>query len=589
MAKAKTPSNQIEETPEIQTPKPAVTLDMRQKLRQDLRKFGDGKVGKDILCFLKSRYKLLYICSNEEQRIIKLFKQISLSEGYDLFHWDCSRGLLDVHGMKQVKSANNEVHTSPVGVLSYIVDCARSDNAKLNKSKDKGKSITEGRVFLLLDFHVFLGCDTDPELQRKFRELSGLQSMCFVVVVAPSLNCPVALEKEFTVIDFPYPSKDEIRESFDLIKQSITSKYVHVLDTAKEKEEDLLSAASGLTVAEAENAYALSLVKKKNFDIPTILDEKKQAIRKTGVLEYRDPRFTFDDVGGLDNLKEWLRLRRGTFGADAKAFGIDTIKGILLCGTPGCGKSMVCEALASYWEMPLLRLDMGAVFSSHVGDSERNMRQEVIKVAESIAPAILFVDEIEKGIGGVQSSNQTDGGVTNRVFGTFLTWLQEKQSPVFVVCTANNVLGIPPEFMRAGRFDEIFFVDLPNLEQRIDVTAKLLLRRSRNPDDFDLDKIAAESENYSPAEIEKAINNGLFVAYSQSKRLLTTADIVTELKKFQPLFNTRHDEVEAMREWALGSEGKGGFAMLANSVDDGKDFSVASAVREIEVDDELVL
>ena len=228
------------------------------------------------------------------------------------------------------------------------------------------------------------------------------------------------------------------------------------------------------------------------------------------------------------------------------------------------GKSMTCDALASAYKMPLLRLDFGAVFSAHVGESEANIRQ-CLQMAESIAPCILWLDEVEKGIGGVESSNATDGGVTNRVFGTMLTWMQDKLAPVFMVCTANNIAGLPPEFMRAGRFDEIFCIDLPNEEQRAEVIEKLLSRKKLNALQFDIDEIVSATHNYTPVEIEKGIDNALFVAYSDGKREVATEDVVSEMKKFFPLYNSRREEITAMRTWALGEDGTGGRAVLANS------------------------
>jgi len=239
------------------------------------------------------------------------------------------------------------------------------------------------------------------------------------------------------------------------------------------------------------------------------------------------------------------------------------------------GKSMTADALASLYEMPLLRLDIGSLFSAHVGESEEKARKAV-SMAESIAPCILWLDEIEKGLGGVQSSNHTDGGVTNRVFGTLLTWMQEKEAPVFVVATANNISAIPPEFQRAGRFDEMFFLDLPDETQRQEVFKCLLEKISRKPKDFNLKQLAKESENYSPAELEKGINNGLFVAYSEGRRPLTNEDIITEMKKFQPLYNTRKEEIEAMREWAAS-----GRARLANTVSN-KSYETKDLGRQID-------
>ncbi|MHA2279337.1 MAG: AAA family ATPase [Promethearchaeota archaeon] len=289
-----------------------------------------------------------------------------------------------------------------------------------------------------------------------------------------------------------------------------------------------------------------------------------------------------DDLGGLDTLKEWLTLRRLAFREDARQFGLPAPKGVLLIGVPGTGKSATCDALSHAYEMPLLRLDFGAVFSAHVGESEANIRL-CLQTAEAISPAILWIDEVEKGIGGVESSNATDGGVTNRVFGTLLTWMQDKLAPVFVVCTANNVLGMPPEFMRAGRFDEIFFIDLPNDDQRYEVAEKLLRRKGRNPDDFDIDPIVSASHHYSPAEIEKGIDNALFVAYSENKRSVLTEDVVSEIKKFHPLYNSRREEIDAMREWAIGGDGLGGRAVLANSPEK-KAVPVQDAPRALDLD-----
>jgi len=384
--------------------------------------------------------------------------------------------------------------------------------------------------------------------------------------VAPEYRCTAALEKEFTLIDFPYPSDKEIGKSLDKISLSIPKgpEYRDAREALLEGREDLIKSARGLTVVEAENSYAKTLVRHKTFHIPTILEEKKQIIRKSGVLEYREPRFTMDDIGGLDVLKTWLQLHRLAFQDDAADFGLTPPKGVLLAGIPGTGKSLTCDALASCYKMPTLRLNMGAIFGSLIGESEGNMRRS-LQIAEAVAPSILWIDEIEKGLSGVKSSGENDSGTTNRVFGTFLTWLQDKESPVFVICTANNVSVLPPEFLRAGRFDEIFFLDLPNEEQRFEVTQILLQRKKRDPGKFNIEQIVDCTKNYTPVEIEKGINNALFVAFADQKRELRTEDIVSELKKFPPLYNSKHEEIEELRQWALGENGEGGRAIPANS------------------------
>lgn len=531
--------------------------------RKLLLQMGDGVVAKHLCHLVKSRYKIIYIRSQEEMRVLQCLQWLSLAEGYDLYQWDCSRGLLETHTMQPVKSDSNEVNENPSALLGHIIEHAKNDNKILGDNPDKAG---KGHIYTLLDFHHFLEA---PDLQRQFKEFFGIASVCHIVIISPVFQCPPTLNKEFTLIDFPLPSRSEIRDALEKIKHEVPANYPKAVKYAIDHEEELLDAAAGLTVTEAENAYALSLVKTKNFDIKTIIEEKKQIISKTGILEFREPKFTFDDIGGLEALKVWLDRRKTAFSQESKEFGLEIPKGVLLAGIPGTGKSLICDALAARWQMPLLRLDIGAIFSSHVGESEANVRL-VLQTSSAIAPAILWIDEIEKGLGGVQSSNQTDGGVTNRVFGTLLTWMQEKDNPVFVICTANNVTSLPPEFMRAGRFDEIFFLDLPNADQRQDVLGRLLLKKKRNPEEFDLFKIAQSSENYSPAELEKGINNALFCAFSENKRQLTTEDIVSEIIKFQPLFNSRREEIEAMREWALGVDGVGGRAVLANSSENKK-------------------
>ena len=544
---------------------------------------GDGNIGPEIAYLVNSRYKLLYVTTNEERRVTDCFKLVAAAENFKMFQWDMARGMVDTETNKQVSAANNDIHKIPEAAVSWVVEQGREDNKIMQNQKVRA---CNGYLYMFYDLHHFLRDHGVPVIERMLKEFASIPSACTIIIISHAFICPPGLSSEVTVIDFPYPSKAELKRSLQAIVKDIPVQYPLALKSAQTREEDLLNAVSGLTLTEAENAFAKTLVKHKDFNVTTILGEKKQLIRKNGILDCRDPRYKFDDIGGLAALKQWLRLRKEGFSEEARKFGLDVPKGLLIVGVPGTGKSMSCDALASFYEMPLLRLDMGAIFSSLVGESEQNMRN-VIKITEAVAPAILWVDEIEKGIGGVKSSNATDSGVTNRVFGTLLTWMQEKTAPVFVVCTANNVDDIPPEFMRAGRVDEIFFVDLPNAKQRFEVTQCLLARKSRDPDDFEINKIVDVSENYSPAELEKGINNALFVAFSDGGRALETQDIVQELEKFQPLYNTKRPEIEAMREWALGEDGTGGRAVLANADAVGsvaKDFSVSKAAGSLNFD-----
>ena len=558
--------------------------DERGDALKRMKSIGDGSIGLDILHMIKGRFRVLYIRTPEERRVIEFFKDLSVHYGGDVFQWDCDRGLLSAQSKEKQQNNNDELHGDPTAILAHIIDNATKQNSVIRERDNNGSNVRPtGAIYLLLDFHVFL--DGIPHVERKLKEFSEIVSTTTIVIISPTFVCPATLEKEITLIDFPVPSYNEIKNSLKMIASKIPAEMPAAAKEARQNEEELIKAASGLTITEAENAYAFSLVRHMRFDIDTILEEKKQMIRKGGILEYRDSKFTLDDIGGLDTLKEWLLMRRLAFKNDAQEFGLPFPKGLLLTGIPGTGKSMACDALAAAYKMPLLRLDFGAVFSSHVGESEDNMRK-CLQTAEAISPTILWIDEIEKGIGGVESSNATDGGVTNRVFGTMLTWMQDKTKPVFVVCTANRVNGIPPEFMRAGRFDEIFFLDLPNDEQRRDVIDRLILRKKRNPKDFDAYEISEHSDKYSPVEIEKAIDLALFSAFSDGKRKVTTDDVVNGLKSFCPLYNSRRDEMESMREWALGEDGLGGRAVLANSRSKSKSKKIAmiSEGRALELD-----
>ena len=285
-------------------------------------------------------------------------------------------------------------------------------------------------------------------------------------------------------------------------------------------------------------------------DVQAVFAEKRQIIRKNGLLEYYSPADTFNEVGGLDNLKKWLRMRADAFSAEALEFGLTPPRGVLLLGVQGCGKSLCAKAVASAWQMPLLRFDMGRMFGSLVGSSEENVRR-AIAVAESVAPAILWVDEIDKAFSGSQGSGASDGGTTARVFGTFLTWLGEKTAPVFVVATANDISHLPPELLRKGRLDEIFFVDLPCEAERSEIFRVHIQKRGRDAAQFDLAALAMASEGFSGAEIEEAVNSALYEAF-HAREELSMGFVVSALRQTAPLSRTMDDQISRLRAWAEG-------------------------------------
>ncbi len=309
----------------------------------------------------------------------------------------------------------------------------------------------------------------------------------------------------------------------------------------------------GLTLKEAENVFAKTIVldgKLDSSDVSVVFSEKQQIIRKSGLLEYYETREQLENVAGLEKLKEWLVKRGLAFTERAVEFGLPAPRGVLLLGVQGCGKSLCAKAASSLWKLPLLRLDIGRMFGSLVGSSEENMRR-AIQTAESIAPAVLWVDEIDKAFGGSSNSGGSDGGTAVRVFGTFLTWLSEKCSPVFVIATANDISQLPPELLRKGRLDEIFFVDLPSERERIDVFRIHLVRRGRKPELFDLTELARRSDGFSGAEIEEAIISGLYDAFS-SQRELDQETLCNALTETVPLSKTMHEDLSRLRGWAAG-------------------------------------
>jgi SpoVK/Ycf46/Vps4 family AAA+-type ATPase len=282
----------------------------------------------------------------------------------------------------------------------------------------------------------------------------------------------------------------------------------------------------------------------------SIIQQKKDIIRKSGLLDWIDDQTDMNSIGGLSGLKSWLEKRKDAFSIEASDYGLPANpKGILLVGIQGAGKSLFAKAISSFWNFPLLRLDMGKVFSGLVGSSEQNMRQ-VFKVAESVAPCILWCDEIDKGMSGSKASGTTDGGTTSRVLGSWLTWMQDRKSPVFVVATANDVSSLPPELLRKGRFDEIFFVDLPKLLERKTIFNIHLEKRNRNPKNFNLELLADLSESFTGAEIEAAIEAALYEAFSDNKREIITSDIADAIKDSVPISKLMKEEIQYLRSWA---------------------------------------
>ncbi len=489
----------------------------------------ETKCDKEIDIFIRARYPLIYLVSWEETRIIEKFKEMAETRRKKLFLWSITRGIFR---LEDDTSKVDEATRDPLNALAYV------------------EKSTDPALFVLLDFHSFLN---DQTVIRKLRDLVNNLKSTYetLIIISPVLTVPIELEKEFVVVDYDLPCFEEISELLEGIIEVVSTSQDVIVDLSEETKERLIKAALGLTRSEAENAFARVIVLDKRLDkedIDKILEEKKQAIRKSRFLEYYEAKQDFGNVGGLDNLKDWLTKRGVAFTQKATDFGLPQPKGILLIGVQGCGKSLTAKAVANLWKLPLLRLDIGAVFSGIVGSSEENMRR-AIKAAETLAPIILWIDEIEKGLSGVQSSTFSDAGTSARVFSTFLTWLQEKTAPVFVIATANNIQLLPPELLRKGRFDEIFFVDLPQLEERKEIFNIHIKKKKRDPEKFDTETLARESSGYSGAEIEQTVISALYDAFLEN-RDINTEDILKNIKLSIPLSVTMKEGIDQVRNWS---------------------------------------
>ncbi len=486
----------------------------------------------EIEILMRARYPVIYIVTWEESRVEEAIAAVAAKRDKKVFTWSVCRGI-SLYGAPSQSQRNVDAKTcDPSVALGQVMD------------------MVDPAVYIFKDFHPYM---CNPEVVRKLREvaLNLKNSYKTLILVSPKLQLPIELEKEISVVDFGLPDREQVGQLLDRTISEVNKNAnlnIQLPDSARDV---LVNAAMGLTINEAENVFAKTLVKTGGLsesDVPIILSEKEQIIRKSGMLEYYRASEEFGNVGGMAELKDWLRKRKSAFTADARKFGLPNPKGVLLIGVQGCGKSLCAKALASLWRAPLLRLDLGKVFSSLVGSSEENVRQAT-RIAESVAPAILWMDEIEKAFSGTQSSSFSDAGTTSRVFGTFITWLQEKTAPVFVVATANNISQLSPELLRKGRFDEIFFVDLPDRTDRVEILRIHIAKRNRDPEQFDLVKLAEAADGFSGAEIEEAITAALFDVFDKGADLSTEA-IMDSINATVPLSRTMKEEIERLREWA---------------------------------------
>ncbi|MBW4535605.1 MAG: AAA family ATPase [Pleurocapsa minor HA4230-MV1] len=476
---------------------------------------------------VQAQYPLIYLITPEEERAEQAIAKIAKdnAEYKQVFVWTVTRGMIE-YGQTTQATQHNTV--SPEAAIEWTI-------------RQKG-----GGIYIFKDLHPFLD---GPVIVRWLRDaiasFKGTDKV--IILMSPLQTVPIELEKEVVVLDYPLPNLSELNQ---VLSERLAKSRGNRLDT--ETREKLLKAALGLTKDEAEKVYRKAQVKAGKLtesEVEIVLSEKKQLIRRNGILEYIEEDETLNSVGGLEELKGWLKQRSNAFTERAREYGLPQPKGMLILGVPGCGKSLIAKTTSRLWGLPLLRLDMGRVYDgSTVGRSEANLRS-ALKTAESISPVILFIDELDKAFAGGGGSGDSDGGTSGRIFGSFLTWMQEKKSPVFVMATANRVERLPGEFLRKGRFDEIFFVDLPSSAEREDIFRIHLGKRRSEINRFDLEQLTKVSDGFSGAEIEQAIIAAMYDAFAQDREF-TQLDIIAAIKATLPLSRTMTEQVTALRDWA---------------------------------------
>ncbi|MGF1509583.1 MAG: AAA family ATPase [Myxococcota bacterium] len=471
-------------------------------------------VSRDIAVLSRAGYPLIYILTQEEARARRMVARAAAALRRQTISWSCATGF------------DREDLGRPLSAEAAFEAIDGLDGPSL---------------VVMLDLHPFL---REPAVVRRIRDrlIQWVERRQSVVLISSVLEVPPDLEKDCAVLDLPLPRGPELTEILSRVAAS------ERCEISNEVSEKAVRSALGLTANEAERAFRKVIVLRKGLresDLGLVVQEKRAALRSADALDFHDLGPGLADVGGLGELKRWLQARTRAFGAEARQFGLPAPKGLLLLGVQGCGKSLSAKAVAELWKFPLLRLDLSAVFAGGDTSPEASIRQ-AIRVAESLAPVVLWIDEIEKGF---RQAEGDDSG--SRVFGSFITWLAEKNAEVFVVATANDVSALPPELLRRGRFDEVFFVDLPNVHERREVLAIHLRRRGRNPEDFPgLEDLARHAEHFSGAELEQVVVAGLYRAFADGSRALTDQDLVLAMKQTVPLYATYEERIKALREWA---------------------------------------
>ncbi len=492
-------------------------------------------LNEDIKLLIRTRHSLVTMRTVEEAYAVKLIREAGKEMGLAVLEWSISDAL------RQVEPSQSAGHIISTDTLLGALKFMRGNDA-IN-------------LYVLKDGLRFLN---DPATARMLQDVTEeyRSSQRTIFMIDADGRLPDALHLLAVPFDVGLPDEKEINQIVRDTFQEVNAFGNAGVDMSKEEYARFLQSLRGLTRMEISQVVVeavLSDGKLSAEDIKLAGEAKKKRLRDGGMLDFIAPPATPPDVGGMDNLRKWLSRRQKAFSPEAASFGLEPPKGILMLGVQGCGKSLMARYVAAQWHMPLLRMDVGALYDKYIGESERHLRQ-AFNTAKALAPCVLWIDEVEKAFASAAAgagSAVSDGGLSQRLFGQLLTWMQEHAESVFLVATANDVSALPPELLRKGRFDEIFFVDLPGAKARQDIFKIHLIRRKRFPAEFDLPALVAASDGFSGAEIEQGLVSAMYSAFNES-RDVTTADIIAELKATSPLSVVMAEKVNGLRAWAAG-------------------------------------
>jgi hypothetical protein len=494
--------------------------------QENKRKSDHFDLNKELSLLIRSRYGLIYLETTEEERAESLLKHLADDLGLPFFTWSLNKGLqrLDfgesIYGTTDIKVALSHIESSNLAAIYHL------QNAESQISDD----VTGAKL---------------SQVVRHFTEIEGA-----LVLTGKDVKIPVKAEPHTAYLKLPPPDRQDYARLLHEIYNDLSARMQIEVEMDKDDLNRLLNNLNGLTLIEAEKVLTKAMIEDGKLsveDIQMVIEAKKAIIERDGLLEYFPVKESMADIADMASLKAWLAKRKSIISEPdrAKDFGLPFPKGILLLGIPGSGKSLCAKAVAMEWDLPLLRMDPSGLYNKYIGESEKNFKR-AMETAEKMSPVVLWIDEIEKAFASGESE---DGGVSLRVLGIFLSWLQDRQGDIFIVATSNDVMRLPPEFLRKGRFDEIFFVDLPESEVRATIFEIHLRRRGRNPDAYELDQLAAFTDGFSGAEIEQVVVSALYTAFSENTSL-RTKHLIEEITKTNPLSKTRAEDIVFLRQWA---------------------------------------